>query len=352
MKLQQKLQLFESMSKMKNLVATLLILCSAVVAKAQDPHFSQFFSSPLTLSPAFTGKFDGTLRVAGNYRNQWPAFNNAYTTSTLSIDFPILQSKLPEYDTWGLGFIALNDQAGAGVLTNNYFGISSAYHKALTDDGFKQLSAGFQAVYGQKRLDFSKLYFEDQLTSNGFDLSVPSADIATLTNPNIKYIDVNAGVLYSASTNDKNNFYAGISMYHINSPKVTFTSGYWNVSPRTTITAGGYFPVSDILTFHTSGIFQSQARSTETTLGAALSARLNNSNADDGSNIYFGTWMRISDAIIPYLGLEFKGMRFGASYDVNTSSLKSGTLSRGGMEISLIYIKQAAGSRGIPCPKF
>ena len=29
---------------------------------AQDPHFSQFFSSPMTLNPAFTGKFDGVSR--------------------------------------------------------------------------------------------------------------------------------------------------------------------------------------------------------------------------------------------------------------------------------------------------
>lgn len=337
---------------MKNLLVTTIILCCCNYLKAQDPHFSQFFSSPLTLNPALTGKFDGTLRVAGNYRNQWPTFNNAFTTSTLSVDFSILQDKLPEFDTWGLGFIALKDQAGNGVLNNTYFGVSSAYHKALNDDGFQQLSAGFQAVYGEKRLDYSKLYFSDQLTENGFDLSTPSADIATLTIPNISYVDVNAGVMFSSSTNDKSNFYAGISMYHINSPKQTFTGGYWTISPRATVTAGGYFPVSDILTLHTSGIFQLQAKTNEITIGGALSTRLNNNNADDGTNIYLGSWYRVNDAIIPYAGLEFKGMRFGVSYDANTSSLKTGTLGRGGMEISLIYIKQGAASRGIPCPKF
>lgn len=342
------------MSKLlqKSLIITLIVCFAGFDSMCQDPHFSQFFSSPLTLNPALTGKFDGKLRAAGNYRNQWPSFNNAYTTSTLSVDFPILQNNIPEYDTWGLGFLALNDQAGGGILTNNYFGISSAYHKALNEDGFQQLSAGFQAVYGQKRLDFSKLVFEDQLTANGFDLSVPSADIGTLTNPIIKYMDVNAGILYSSSTNNKNNFYAGLSMYHINSPRESFTGGYWNIAPRTTITAGGFFPVSDLLTLHTSGIFQMQSKSTETTLGGAISARLNNTNFDDGTNIYFGAWLRLKDAIIPYIGLEFKGMRIGASYDINTSSLKSGTMSRGGMEVSLIYIKQAPESRGMPCPKF
>ena len=93
-----------------------MILCVTFFAKAQDPHFSQFFSSPLTLNPALTGKFDGTLRVAGNYRNQWPAFNNVYTTSTLSVDFAILKKRLPEFDTWGVGILALTDRRVAEFL--------------------------------------------------------------------------------------------------------------------------------------------------------------------------------------------------------------------------------------------
>ena len=55
------------------------------VTSAQDPNFSQFFASPLTLNPALTGKFDGTFRVAGNFRNQWPTINNAFVTKTASV---------------------------------------------------------------------------------------------------------------------------------------------------------------------------------------------------------------------------------------------------------------------------
>jgi len=68
-------------------------------AKAQDPGFSQFFASPLTLNPALTGKFNGIVRVAGNYRNQWPSINNAFITSTISVDAPIMTNRLPENDT-------------------------------------------------------------------------------------------------------------------------------------------------------------------------------------------------------------------------------------------------------------
>ncbi len=330
-----------------HLLTFLLII--GFFADAQDPHFSQFFASPLTLNPALTGKFDGTLRIAGNYRNQWPAFNNVFTTSTLSVDFPVLKNHLPDYDTWGWGILALTDKAGGGVLTNNYIGISTAYHKSLDEDGFQQLGLGFQGTYGQKRLDVQNLKFADQLTPFGF--TGVTQEVFNNDNLNINYLDVNAGLIYTSSTNENNNFYVGASMYHINRPKESFQGGGWNVSPRTTISAVGYFPVSGMLTLHTSGIYQYQNKATETVIGGALAASVDDQN-DNPTNVYAGLWYRLNDAVIPYLGLEFAGMRIGATYDINISSLKAGSQSRGGMEISLIYVKKPAGSKGIPCPKF
>ena len=96
------------MSRRKQILLYFIFVCVGS-AFAQDPHFSQFSSSPLTLNPAFTGKFFGTYRVAGNYRNQWPSINNAFTTATASIDFHIMQNKIAANDTWGLGFVGYND---------------------------------------------------------------------------------------------------------------------------------------------------------------------------------------------------------------------------------------------------
>ena len=333
----------------KTLVILTLLISTSFLVKAQDPHFSQFFASPLTLNPALTGKFDGTVRVAGNYRNQWPAFNNVYTTYTASIDFGIMKDNLPDYDTWGIGIMALNDEAGGGVLKNTYLGVSTSYHKALDEDGFQQLGIGFQGTYGQKRLDTRALKFTDMLTPFGF--TGVTAEIFNNDNLNINYLDVNAGIIYTASTNEDNNFYIGASMYHVNRPKESFMGGSWNISTRTTLNAGGFFPVSDVLTLHASGIHQVQNKASETVIGGALSASID-PDSESPSNVYFGSWYRLKDALIPYIGLEFAGLRIGASYDINTSSLKTGSQSRGGMEISLIYIKKPAGHKGIPCPKF
>jgi type IX secretion system PorP/SprF family membrane protein len=333
----------------KNTAFIIAFCCISFFTNAQDPHFSQFFASPLTLNPAYTGKFDGTVRISGNYRNQWPTFNNVYTTSTLCVDFDILRNKLPDYDRWGVGILALTDKAGSGVLTNNYLGLSTSYSKALDEDGFKQIAIGFQGTYGQKALDRNKFYFEDQLTPFGF--TGVTQETFNNDNLNINYLDVNAGLLFSASTDETNNFYIGASLYHINRPNESFQGANWDIATRTTISAGGYFPVSDILTLHTSGIYQYQAQATETVIGGALATTLDETS-ENPSNIYGGLWYRINDAIIPYVGLEFAGLRIGATYDINVSSLKAGAQSRGGMEISLIYIKRPPGFKGIPCPKF
>ena len=106
-------------------IFSLLLLGFTGTAFAQDPNFSQFFASPLTLNPALTGKFDGAFRVAGNYRNQWPSINNAFTTATISVDGGILKNTIPEFDKFGIGIMAFTDKSGNGVLQNNYLALST-----------------------------------------------------------------------------------------------------------------------------------------------------------------------------------------------------------------------------------
>lgn len=320
-----------------------------VMASAQDPHFSQFFASPLTLNPAFTGKFEGLWRLAVNHRDQWPSIPKAYVTSSASIDFPILKSRIPASDVFGVGISGLTDASANNILKLNYGSLSMSYHKALDENGYNTIGAGFQATYSSLSLDVTKLTFEDELTQNGFAIGTTSEVFPN--GDNQSYFDMNAGLLYSGSTNGQNNFYLGTSMYHINRPKVSFKDKRWYLSGRITIHGGGSFPITDNLTMHASVIHQIQNKASETTVGAAISANLNQ-DAENPSSVYLGGWMRFNDAFIPYVGLEFGGLRIGASYDINISSLKAATASRGGSEISLIYIKKPQEVKGIPCPKF
>ena len=229
---------------MRKLLFYTIAILFTLSAKAQDPHFSQFFASPLTLNPAFTGKFDGKWRLAANHRDQWPSIPKAYVTTSASVDFPILASKIPTGDVFGIGISGLSDASADNALKLNYGSLSLSYHRALDEDGYNTIGAGFQGTYSSMTIDPSKLTFEDQLTQNGF--TNPTNDILTNGN-NQSYFDVNAGLLYSGSTNGENNYYLGVSMYHINRPKVSFKDKNWYLSGRVTIHGGGSFPVSDVV---------------------------------------------------------------------------------------------------------
>ncbi|MBK6827548.1 MAG: PorP/SprF family type IX secretion system membrane protein [Chitinophagaceae bacterium] len=341
---------------MKKFISTLLLgIGFAGVAAAQDPNFSQFFSSPLTLNPALTGKFDGSYRVAGNYRNQWPTINNAFVTKTASIDFGIMKNRIADIDQMGIGFLGVTDRAGDGVLVTNYAGLSLSYHKGLDEDGYHQIGAGFQAAYTNKRLDVTKVYFEDELTPLGF---IPGTTGEVFTNKqiNVSYVDVNAGILYNGTTNGYNNFYIGASMYHINRPKESFQGGEFLLHPRTTIQAGGRLPIGSYNSLHLSSIFSTQASAKNIVFGGALCYNVNH-NEDNPTNVFIGSWARfnnISESIIPYVGLEFGPFHLGYTYDINISSLQPASNSVGGNEISLIFIKKPSdpNAKKLNCPRF
>jgi type IX secretion system PorP/SprF family membrane protein len=341
---------------MKKTFLTLVIgVMMVTVCIAQDPNFSQFFASPLTLNPALTGKFDGVVRVAGNYRNQWPAINNAFVTQTASVDFGILKNRLAEIDQMGVGVLGVSDRAGDGVLVTNYAALSLSFHKGLDEDGFHQIGAGFQAAYTNKRLDITKVKFGDQLTPLGF--TGVTSEIFTNRQISVSYFDVNAGVFYNGSTNGYNNFYFGASMYHINRPKESFKGANFLLNPRLTLQAGGKIPVGSYHSLHLSSNLSFQANAKNFMAGGAFSYNVNNSD-ENPTNVYLGLWTRFnnqfSDAIIPYVGIEFGSFHLGYTYDANISALKAASNSIGGNEISLIWIKKPGNPdfKKLNCPRF
>ncbi|MGZ3952246.1 MAG: PorP/SprF family type IX secretion system membrane protein, partial [Flavisolibacter sp.] len=273
---------------MRKLVFACLLLSVTFLGNAQDPNFSQFFVSPLTLNPALTGKFDGNYRLALNFRNQWPSINNAFTTYTASFDAAILKNHIPDYDQFGIGVIGLSDKSGNGALQHNYVGLSTAYHKALDESGFHQIGLGFQGVYVNKRLNVNSLKFEDMLRSDGFT-GLTQEDFSSF-HMNLSYFDLNAGIFYNGTTDGANNFYAGASMYHINRHEETFTdTGHYYMASRLTLQAGGMIPLGDYNAFHFSAMHSRQANAVNTVIGGAY---MLNINPDEWSptNLYLGTW--------------------------------------------------------------
>jgi len=331
------------------------VLLQGELVFGQDPHFSQFFSSPLTLNPALTGKFDGQYRISGIYRNQWPELNNAFITSSISLDAPILTQKISENNRLAVGIFAMTDKSVNGILRSNYVAASVAYHIALDEEGYQQLGAGFQASYANKRLDVAAIKFESQLDLTG-QWTSPSNENFNASLVNVHYIDVNAGLLYNGSTNGLDNYYLGASVYHLNNPSDGFMkNGNYHLSRRYTAHAGGYFPTGEITTLFLTGLYNQQNTTKEVVLGSALGFNLAG-QSEVPVSFYAGCWTRLNnqyDAVIPYIGLDFNELRLGLTYDINVSKLTPGSQSKGGMELTLVYVHQkSTGRKTMPCPRF
>ena len=106
------------------------IMCFLEV-NAQDPHFSQFYASPLTLNPALTGLFAGEGRISSTYRNQWQSISNPFTTGTVAFDTRALRRVFKEQNVFGLGGMALYDQSNNGGLRSRYLAFTAGYNQQL-----------------------------------------------------------------------------------------------------------------------------------------------------------------------------------------------------------------------------
>jgi type IX secretion system PorP/SprF family membrane protein len=325
----------------------IVLLLVTVATQAQDKHFSQYFASPLTLNPAMTGKFDGTFRVTANFRNQWPGINNAFVTQTAGIDGAILRNKIQEIDRAAIGFQAYTDKNGNGILSLNGAALSVAYHKGLDEDGFHQVGIGFQGAYISRRLDITKATFADQLTTLGF--TGVTSEVFTNNQINLNYFDMHAGMLYTGSNDGFTSWYLGAAFYHVNRPKESFRGANFLLPNRISVSAGTELYVNDKMRINLSGLYMTQAAANQVNIGGAVTLTANNDEYNP-VNIYAGSWYRVNDAIIPYIGLEFNSIRLGFSRDFTVSNLRNLANGVNGNEFSLIYQRKPSTFKSIPCP--
>lgn len=318
--------------------------------KAQDPHFSQFFASPLTLNPANTGNFNGDLRVSGNYRNQWPGFGNAYITSTLAVDGSFFKKTVPKADKLSGGLLLLSDQTGNGILKENHLVVSLAYQKGLDAEGHQSITVGFQGGAGNYLFDANKANFEDEISAGGF--TIPSSDILLTRDLSKLFFDVHVGLLYKLNFDNSSGLYVGGSVYHLAKPNFGFNSTNYILRNRYNLQGGGFNQLSFSTALHYSFQYQKQFNYREFLVGAAVS-RMIIDELNTYSELYAGVWMRNNDSFIPYLGIEWNSVRAGFSYDFNYSAKKAASGLFQTAEVSLSWIlANSLNVSGIKCPKF
>src|SRR5689334_172950 len=210
---------------MKRILFFALLTVILRSAYAQDPSFSQFFSSPLNVNPALTARINSDWRAIANFRDQWIGPASPYATGTISYDTKVLQNKIPnvheEKNILGVGAMLMYDYAMDGIMKSTYASANLSYNIVLADGPVvHRLGAGFAATYGKRTVDFTRLTWEEQWVGyGGFDKNLPTGEAALV---NMKgFFSVNAGLVYSA-TSENSNLDIGAAVFHVNTPRQTF----------------------------------------------------------------------------------------------------------------------------------
>jgi type IX secretion system PorP/SprF family membrane protein len=335
------------MKKLKKFVYGFVLI--AIQSKAQDPNFSQFFSSPLNINPALTASINADWRAIANFRDQWIGPASPYVTGTVSYDAKMFNKRFPgveEGNIFGLGGMLMYDKAMGGVVKSTYASLNLSYRVKLSDGDTKhRLGAGFGTSYGYRRIDFGGIDFEEQFTGYGFNTNLPTGE-SSLSSMK-PYLSISTGLLYSI-TSANTNIDIGVAAFHVNEPKQTFLLDENQRLPiRKVAHANLETFLSQSVVLSVNGIYQSQMTAKYYSVGGALGYYLPN-NSDFMLNA--GLWYWSKNAVIPYVGIAYQDYQFGLSYDVTTNKLNQATDKPNTWELSIIVRGKNKPSYVIPCP--
>jgi len=317
---------------------------------AQDIHFSQFFSSPLSLSPALTGHFNADWRVTNNFRSQWKSVADPYKTISIGYDrnFYYYSDKISG------GVYVINDQSGSMNFTVNKIFISGAYHKNIGNNTFH---VGIQPGFVFKSYNKDKITLPSQfdMTIGTFNSDLPNNE--KIMDDNISYFDMNIGLAWNRNFGKYEPTIA-FSLFHITAPKEDFTNKANRLPLRTAIYGKLNYKLSDKVDLVPNIIYVRHKVADEFLLGTNIDYKLI-IEAYKLKSIYAGFYFRDGitsnfDAFYPVVGAKFNHLQVGVSYDFNVSPLKVATGYKGAFEISLIY-KSASSllpKITIPCDRY
>ena len=204
---------------------TLLMLFTLTAGRlfAQDPVFSQPYLSPVYLNPAATGAGENDLRVSVLHRRQWLTIPSQFNYTTISVDkfFPSIKG--------GLGVMATDFSEGylkkTGVYGSYAYTICSGEPNIARNDDLQTwfVSGGLQFGLVQRRIDYSKLTFSDQINQSGIIPGMVSGADPAVYNKKW-YPDFSGGLYFSHEINGRGNLLLGGSAHHINRPDESLTS--------------------------------------------------------------------------------------------------------------------------------
>ncbi|MEM6736467.1 MAG: type IX secretion system membrane protein PorP/SprF [Bacteroidota bacterium] len=319
---------------------------------AQDAQYSQFYANPLYLNPAFAGTA-ADARAVFIHRIQWPNLPQAFTNSTVSIDYN------RENINSGFGLMIHQDKEGSAALQNTTASFIYSYQANVNDKFIIRPAIKFGYTF--RSIDRTKLVLGDQIDF-GID-GTPSQDPQINAIQLQNHWDIGTGVLIYTKKN-----WIGLSVDHLTNPNRSLLEGTNRLPLRYSIHIGGRYTLLRIPSLRTisptiapSVLYRRQGNFQQLDAGASVHLK----------PVIFGLYYRglpvlknpanqvDQDAVILLVGWEYYNFELGYSFDVTISELDP--VSGGGAhEFSLIYnfkiprskYKPPKTSRRLNCPAF
>lgn len=306
------------------------LLSTFNLLKGQDIHFSQFYNSPLNLSPALIGDFNGEFRFVGNQRTQWSSVTTPYVTYGLSADAKNI------YNTpLSTGLSIYQDKAGDSDFSTLQIAVGGVYTLPIKDSS-QHINFGIQPTFTNRSINYDKLQFDNQYNGSQYDASLSNGE--TFNNNGRTYLNLHTGVSWGYKIAQRKSVGAGIAIFNLFTPKQTFFNDQGiQLQKRYVFHANGLFMVNDKIDVLPNLFFQTQHKFKEIIIGGQGKYHLNNGNY---KALYAGIWYRNADASYLTVGLDYNDFHFGVSYDFNISNLNVASNYRGGFEFAIIYIIQ------------
>ena len=219
------------MNKRILLFITCVFIFLALGMRAQDAHFSQFYSNPLYLNPAYAG-FDAGTSVILNTRTQWfgvpdgteTPYRSGYNTHSVTVGLQAPCLVRNENITFGFALIGMRDEAGLAPLSTSAFGLAASLELKLASNLL--MRAGVQQSRMWKRLRSVDLFFSDQL--NPYDRTIADPTNIELTTGG--YNNTNVGLLFRGKFDMEKGreeviYTIGGAIANVNEPNISFYDG-------------------------------------------------------------------------------------------------------------------------------
>jgi type IX secretion system PorP/SprF family membrane protein len=261
----------------------------------QDPVTSHYMFNTLTYNPGNAGT-SGMICATALSRQQWVGFKGAPTTTIFNISAPISPFNISS----GVGLLVESDNIGFDKDIN-----LSATYSYIMEVGSGRLGIGINLGMINKTLN-------PAWEIPAGDIHTPASGDPLIPETKESFVAFDAGLGFYYRTEK---YYAGLSVTHINQPRIKYSKGTPYISRNYYFTAGYTLQLPNPSLELMPSVFAiSDGKVVQFSLATLI--RYN-------KKVWGGVSYRAGDALIGMIGLElYNGLRLGYAYDFTLSDIR------------------------------